>query len=862
MKKIRNLLIVLLGLVLVGCTTNTTPRYKVTFVDMDKSTVVNVAQGSAVKAIDANPQEGYEFLGWYYGEDLFDFSTIIGADLTLTAKYDLKELNVEFYVLDELVHSEKVKYNEKVAEYTPSLTEGKVFAGWMLDEEAYDFGAPVTKDLKLVAAIEEKLTVSFYNGDVLLHTEYVLEGEKVSSYSQKWPEHLIFNYWALDGEEFDFETPITSSIKLDANVTKRWSVSYYSDGVLLRTEYVLDGEMITEDFEPEKQYAIFLGWFIGNEPFDTEKPIKGDIILTANWECEKVTISFDSNGGSNISSVVIKKGSGLEITDALIPTKADCTFLGWYYNGKEVTKSTVFVTDATIVAKWGEKMYSISYDLNGGNWVREVLYPTREALVNAFLADASKFVGVTLKKESIHDQTGSLSKKLSDMFASNVTIPGESVTYKAKWAWFMNYMISVRTKDETTSSGVTYLKNLNDTYSNTYWRYELWAFLNETKAGSWPYSSDYSVSKNANGYYDVMPGEDIEIIESFSASTPTFKLQLPEKKYATFIGWYDQNGNLVEEVKIGTTGNLQLTAKYEDDVYNIVYYLDGGNGEHLQKTFKPADGIDITLGTPSKDGYAFMGFYLDSEFVSNPVLSISKGTAEDVNLYAKWAKEQLGEHLTISFYGDSISTYSGMIPSDATFYYPIYSSTVKHADKTWWRMACQELGLELFTNVSYSGSTVSGSSTSCGENDTRIAKLAKDGEAPDILVIYLGINDVVSNRSAATFKASYKNMINKIQAAYPNTQIFVCNLPYETYTDGSNPDGYNYPGLRESFNVVISEIAAEYSLPLIDLDKVITKETESMANRFYLGDNIHPSYEGMKVIKDAVVKKIKEFYNK
>ena len=41
-----------------------------------------------------------------------------------------------------------------------------------------------------------------------------------------------------------------------------------------------------------------------------------------------------------------------------------------------------------------------------------------------------------------------------------------------------------------------------------------------------------------------------------------------------------------------------------------------------------------------------------------------------------------------------------------------------------------------------------------------------------------------------------------------------------------------------------------------------SKETESMANRFYLGDNIHPSYEGMKVIKDAVVKKIKEFYNK
>lgn len=860
MKKISVLLTVILGLVLMGCTVDSTPKFKVTFVDGEKSTVVSVTQGMTVVEKKATATEGYEFLGWFYGEDLFDFSTIITTDITLTAKYDVKTLKVEYYVEGMLGHTEDVKYGENAKGYEPKISAHLFFNGWLLGDESFDLETPITSDIRLDADLTEKNLVQFFIDDEVLMTEYVLSGEKLQEYVPQLSENLVFNGWLHNGESFDFDTPITTDTKLVADVTYKWLVSFYSDGVLIHSEYVLDGEKVKAISDPEKQYAIFLGWFIGLEEFDFNSPIRGNLNINANWECEKVTISFDSNGGSNVSAVVIKKGTGL--TTIPTPTKDDGDFLGWYYNGSMINSDTIFVEDATLVAKWGEKMYTISYNLNGGNWVREVLYPTRESLVNAFLADASRFVGVSLKKETIHDQTGSLSKKLSDMFGSTQTIPGEGVTYKAKWAWLMNYMISVRAADPTTNSGVTYLKNLADTYSNTYWRYELWAFLNEKKAASWPYSSDYTVTKAANGYYDVMPGEEIEIIESFSYSTPTFELPLPEKKYSTFVGWYDQNGNLIEKVAQGTNYDLQLTAKYEDSVYNIVYHLDGGNGEHLQSTFKPADGKEIELGTPTKDGYAFMGFYSDAGFTSNPILKIEKGTVEDVELYAKWAKEQLGKHLTISFYGDSISTYSGMIPNDATFYYPIYSSTVKHADKTWWRMACEALGLELHTNVSYSGSTVCGSSKSCGENDTRIAKIAKDGVAPDILVIYLGINDVVSNRNASTFRTSYKNMINKIQAAYPTTQIFVCNLPYETYTDGSNPDGYNYPGLRESINVVIEEVAQEYNLPLIDLDKVITKDTESMASRYYLGDNIHPSYEGMKVIRDAVVKKIKEFYNK
>lgn len=67
---------------------------------------------------------------------------------------------------------------------------------------------------------------------------------------------------------------------------------------------------------------------------------------------QEITISFDSNGGSEINSV--KKYSGEEIGDLQVPTLEGYTFIGWYYNNVSVNKFTVFKEDAHLVAKWTE----------------------------------------------------------------------------------------------------------------------------------------------------------------------------------------------------------------------------------------------------------------------------------------------------------------------------------------------------------------------------------------------------------------------------------------------------------------------------------------------------------------------------
>ena len=96
----------------------------------------------------------------------------------------------------------------------------------------------------------------------------------------------------------------------------------------------------------------------------------------------------------------------------------------------------------------------------------------------------------------------------------------------------------------------------------------------------------------------------------------------------------------------------------------------------------------------------------------------------------------------------------------------------------------------------------------------------------------------------------------------PNTDIFINNLHYETASDGTGnaPESYIHIGLRDDYNKVFKEIAQEEYLTLIDLDSIITKETDSFGNKINVGDNIHFNAKGMETVCDAAYAVLKEFY--
>ena len=138
--------------------------------------------GKTASKPDDPAAEGYDFLGWFNDEELtreYDFSAVVEGDMTLYAKWAIKEYTVYF---DENGHgapqeTQTVEHGS-TASKPDGLTEpGYNLIGWFTDEELtqeYDFSTEVTSDLTLYAkweAEEYTVTVIADNGTAAQYTE-------------------------------------------------------------------------------------------------------------------------------------------------------------------------------------------------------------------------------------------------------------------------------------------------------------------------------------------------------------------------------------------------------------------------------------------------------------------------------------------------------------------------------------------------------------------------------------------------------------------------------------------------------------------------------------------------------------------
>ena len=230
--------------------------------------------------------------------------------------------------------------------------------------------------------------------------------------------------------------------------------------------------------------------------------------------------------------------------------------------------------------------------------------------------------------------------------------------------------------------------------------------------------------------------------------------------------------------------------------------------------------------------------------------------------------------LKLSILGDSISTFDGYIPTDYNIFYP-GSGDISTVEKTWWWQVMNATGMELNANASSSNTTITGDSldttgSAPGCSTKRMIDLTPgdDGPAPDILIVFMGTNDFLRSVELGTFTEpspqdegvvnnfcdAYELMIQKLNALYPNAEIYFCTL---LETNAGDVDEYpqSYPATNKNgntigdFNAEIATIASAYSYPVIDVHNCgITYETLDQ----YTSDGVHPNTEGAKLIAEYV----------
>lgn len=353
-----------------------------------------------------------------------------------------------------------------------------------------------------------------------------------------------------------------------------------------------------------------------------------------------------------------------------------------------------------------------------------------------------------------------------------------------------------------------------------------------------------------NIYYDLKGGQMPTEVSYKYETGVKLTLPIPTKDHHQFLGWYlddEYNGDALFELPDNITGSKTLYAKWVDiaDYKMIKYNTDGGNLSD-NALYRYIPGRRYELLAAEKEGYFFRGWYDNRQFKGNKYYVIDETFNEDLELFAKWEEKTL-ENAYISIYGDSISTFEGWLPNGYATYYPINPVNVLTVEDTWWYSAITKLNARFLANASYSntGVVTTGSPSDLkGTEEARIKELRKNNQDPDIIIIYLGINDCKRDITTKNFKEGYITMIERMKKEFVGVDIVICTLNACSF---SYQQCYN---LRIEYNNALREIAGEFNLSLIELDKVITEENKAL----YMANMLHPNRAGMDEISKEVIK--------
>lgn len=226
--------------------------------------------------------------------------------------------------------------------------------------------------LFLTGCSEKTYTVSFdTSGGTNINSIILKEGETIKGVIPPTRDGYLFVNWLKDGIEYNDETPITNDITLTANWTikpsipKTYTVTIIADE---KTEKIVvkENEIIKEPNIVKKENYKFLGWYVENQKYDFNNKITSDITITAKYEYNFVTITYELDGGEGLKVKKIRRNTTVPIPE--LPVKDGYRFLKWTLNDEDFSFTTKIKKNITLKANWEKIEYvTLNFDTDGGN---------------------------------------------------------------------------------------------------------------------------------------------------------------------------------------------------------------------------------------------------------------------------------------------------------------------------------------------------------------------------------------------------------------------------------------------------------------------------------------------------------------
>lgn len=604
-----------------------------------------------VKPVDPT-LDGYDFAGWLLDGKVYSFDTPVTADMTLTASWKTAQVKTHTVTFagagDDFIQT--VADGSSATVPTVPSKKGYTFDGWYSGDSLYDFTTPVTDDLTVEAHwTKNTYTVSFdSNGGSDVDSQQVEYKDTVSQPDNPTLDGYTFQGWTLDGDPYDFNTPVTSSITLKAlwskntPVAKKHTVTFDSgEGSKVDSQTVKEGDPVSKPDNPTREGYTFNGWLLGGDPYDFTTPVMQDLTLTASWTKNKstYTVKFDLNGGDgNIADQKVKEGSTID--RPANPTREGYTFMGWQYEDSDWNFLNTVASNMTLTAQWKRnevKKYTVAFDtadgtsidpqtIRDGGKVSKPDDPTREGY---------EFKGWTLNGVD-YDFTAPVK---ADLVLTAVWTPVKPKTYTITFDTDGGTVVPSQTvKDKGTATEPT-------APTKTGYEFKGWLLDGKTYDFTTPVTKDVTLKakweKTKVESYTVAfnSAEGSEVAsQTVEQGKTAVKPDDPTREGYTFLGWYA--GDAAYDWDTPVTGNLILTAHWQKDeqpqpkTYTVTFDYQNGS---------PSDTRTVSEGNtvsppenPVRDGYDFQGWVAidGSEFdFEQPITS-------DTLVSAKWKKHE------------------------------------------------------------------------------------------------------------------------------------------------------------------------------------------------------------------------------
>ncbi len=373
------------------------------------------------------------------------------------------------------------------------------------------------------------------------------------------------------------------------------------DGTILETDTdvaygstpTYDGTTPTKDGSSQYSYT-WTGW----TPSVTS--VTSDAIYTATFSSSinSYTITWKNWDGTILETDTDVAYGSTPTYDGAMPTKESDSLYSYSFSGWSPALSTVN-DNATYTATYSQVKIGVSLTIT------YTLYnPKTNKLVKTYTEKPTDIANVSTSSSYSFNT-------YVDLFSD----PNEGYTFVG---WYYDGLIL---SSDTNYKYMMWDQDIELEARFKYTTYSLHVFANHSENG---------LILIKNGNYSSYTNEDT----TSQYYTESVTIAAYSKNNTRFLGWYDENNDLISTNAVYTfdmsNGGKDIEAKW--NYFTISYNLNGGTNNDSNPKSYNIDLGKVVFANPSKNGYVFMGWKCNGEDIN----SIDCSLAKDIILTAVW----------------------------------------------------------------------------------------------------------------------------------------------------------------------------------------------------------------------------------